>query len=153
MSRNLTRRTLSWGETSQLVDRLTHQLERHYDALLMITRGGMVPACLISERMDIRNIMVAAVAFSPDEAAGELRFLQFPQPEMLRGKRVLIVDDVWDSGETIVSARDRVLAAEGEVDVAVLHYKPDASRYPDTGPDYVAESTTDWIVYPWDGER
>jgi uncharacterized protein len=79
--------------------------------------------------------------------------MQFPNDTLLAGKRVLIVDDVWDSGRTAMAVRERVRVAGGEPHVAVLHYKPHASRYPADRPDYFAEITDDWIVYPWDDER
>ena len=37
--------------------------------------------------------------------------------------------------------------------LAVLQYKPRRSRYPDQPPDYYAEETDDWIVYPWETEE
>ena len=46
-----------------------------------------------------------------------------------------------------------VALAGGKADLAVLHYKPRASRFPGEQPDYYAELTDDWIVYPWDDER
>ena len=54
---------LSWEDIEELVARLVADLPRDYDLLLVITRGGMVPACLISEQTNIRNIVAAAVMF------------------------------------------------------------------------------------------
>ncbi|MDB5058930.1 MAG: hypothetical protein JWO59_2402, partial [Chloroflexi bacterium] len=34
-----------------------------------------------------------------------------------------------------------------------LHYKPGRSKFSDEGPDFHAETTDDWLVYPWDRER
>ena len=51
-------------------------------------------------------------------------FLQFPADPLLRGKRVLIVDEVWDSGTTIHAVTERVRQAGGDPATAVLHYKP-----------------------------
>lgn len=151
------KRILGWDDISQLVDRVIEQLPRDatFDAMLVITRGGMIPACLISERLDMRNILVAAVqlytGIGTTLAAPIL--LQFPDEALLAGRSVLVVDDVWDSGRTAVAVRDRVLAAGGRPTVAVLHYKPRASRFPDDAPDVYADLTDDWIVYPWDDER
>jgi hypothetical protein len=123
--------------------------------MLVITRGGMVPACLISERLDIRNILVAAVQLYTGigTTLDDPIFLQFPNDILLHDKRILIVDDVWDSGRTAMAVRQRVTAAGGIPTLAVLHYKPRASRFPDHEPDFYAELTDDWLVYPWDDER
>jgi uncharacterized protein len=145
---------LSWEDIEELVAALVADLPRNYDLLLVVTRGGMVPACLISEQTDIRNIVVAAVMFytGVGETLPDPVFLQFPADPLLYGKRVLIVDDVWDTGRTIVAVKQRVLAAGGIADLAVLHYKPEHSQYADR-PDYFAATTDAWIVYPWDPSR
>ncbi len=142
---------LSWEQIEAMVDALIARLPRDYDAILAITRGGMVPACLVSERLNIRNIMVAAVMFYTGlgERREEPIFLQFPADPLLVNQRVLIVDDVWDSGKTAISVRERVLAAGGRPEVAVLHYKPSQSHYSQK-PDYYITATDGWIVYPWD---
>lgn len=138
----------------RLVDRLLEQIRiEDFDALLVITRGGMVPACLISEKTGMRNILVAAVMFytGVGETLDRPTFLQFPPDPYLKGKRVLVVDDVWDSGRTVMAVKHRVEEAGGYPAVAVMHYKPKNSVVPDR-PDFFAEETDEWIVYPWDPE-
>lgn len=147
----------SWERIDRLVNEvLLPQLDRNdYDVILAITRGGMIPACLVSEKMDIRNVLTAAVMFytGVEETLKTPRFLQFPDDPLLTDKRVLIVDDVWDSGKTAVHVRERVSRAGGIPTIAVIHYKPKKSSYPDDGPDYYAAETDAWIVYPWDPDR
>ena len=145
---------LSWEDIEELVATLVATLPRDYDLLLVITRGGMVPAGLISEQTNIRNIVAAAVMFytDVDETLPDPVFLQFPGDALLAGKRVLVVDDVWDTGRTIVAVKERIAAADGRADLAVLHYKPARSLF-DQRPDYYAETTDAWIVYPWDPSR
>ena len=72
---------------------------------------------------------------------------------MLVGKRILIVDDVWDSGKTAHSVRERIRRSGGRPSVAVIHYKPGQSRFPGDGPEFAAQETDAWIVYPWDPDR
>ena len=123
---------LSWEDIEELVARLVVDLPRDYDLLLVVTRGGMVPACLISEQTDIRNIVAAAVMFYSTNVGDPLPdpvFLQFPADPLLYGKRILIVDDVWDTGRTIVAVKQRIEAAGGRADMAVLHYKPANSQF------------------------
>ena len=71
----------------------------------------------------------------------------------LRGKRVLIVDDIWDRGKQVVNVTERVRQAGGEPQSTVLHYKPHRSDFPDKSPDFHATETEDWIIYPWEVER
>jgi uncharacterized protein len=149
---NLARRHITWTDVSRMVATLLAQLPRGFDNILVITRGGMVPACLISERTGVRNILCAAVVFYEGSAQKYAKpmFVQFPDDQQVKGRRVLVIDDVWDSGSTIVAVRDRLRAAGADVQVCVLHWKPTHSRFPDDRPDYYAEQTDGWIVYPWD---
>jgi len=149
---SLTRRYVTWTDVGRMVRTLLVQLPRDYDNILVITRGGMVPACLISERTGIRNILCAAVVFYEDskQKYAEPMFVQFPEADHVKGRRVLVIDDVWDTGSTIVAVRDRLRTAGATVEVCVLHYKPTHSRFPGDKPDYYAEETDGWIVYPWD---
>jgi hypoxanthine phosphoribosyltransferase len=156
METTLVKRYLSWEEIQRLVDYLIrNHLTDQYDAMLVITRGGMVPGCLISEKIDLRNILVAAVVYytDVDRTLAKPIFLQFPSDTLLVGKRILVVDDVWDSGRTIMAVRERLNVVNCRYKVAVLHYKPGRSKYSDEGPDFYGETTDDWLVYPWDRER
>jgi hypothetical protein len=75
--------------------------------------------------------------------------LQFPSDALLNRKRILIIDDIWDTGQTAMSVRERIEAAGGEAEIAVLHYKPGHSVYAEK-PDYYVVETDRWIVYPWE---
>lgn len=143
---------LSWQDVDKLIDHLLPQLTGPYDALVMITRGGIVPGGLIAEALDIRYILTAAVEFP---LVGESRlawptFLQFPEDTLLRNKRVLITDDIWSNGRTITTVRGRVQAAGGRAETAVLHYKPGSSLFREAGPDHYAAVTDRFIIYPWE---
>jgi len=75
-------------------------------------------------------------------------FLQFPADPLLHGRRVLIVDEVWDTGTTIAAVIDRVRQAGGLPTTAVLHYKPSHSLV-DAVPDHHVVTTDRWVVYPF----
>ena len=93
----------SWDELLALVRLLAGKLgEEPFDLLLGIARGGLIPAALLAQALSIRNILTAAVMFyeEGEETLPEPVFLQFPPDPLLFGKRVLVVDDVWDSGRT-----------------------------------------------------
>jgi uncharacterized protein len=152
MSDALEKVYVTWADVERMVGALLQAVGRDYDNLLVITRGGMVPACLISERTGIRNILCAAVVLYEDDerTLAEPAFVQFPEDRQVRGRRILVVDDVWDSGSTVVAVRERLRKAGAEVHVCVLHYKPGRSKFPGDGPDFHAAETDGWIVYPWD---
>ncbi len=142
---------VSWEDLDRLVLDLADRLAgTTFDVMLAITRGGLVPAGMLAYRLRIRNILVAAVEFYDDHGVPgpHPTFLQFPADPLLRGQRVLIVDEVWDSGTTIHAVTDRVLQAGGIPTTAVLHHKPTHSIVPGH-PDVAAVETDGWVVYPF----
>jgi hypoxanthine phosphoribosyltransferase len=142
---------VSWDEMDRLVAGLAARLEGEaFDLLLAITRGGLVPAGMLAYRLRIRNILVAAVEFYDDHGRPGPRptFLQFPADPLLRGQRILVVDEVWDSGTTIHAVTERIRQAGGIPTTVVLHYKPSHSVVPGE-PDLHAVTTGAWVVYPF----
>ena len=142
---------VTWDELDRLVRVLAESLAgRRFDVMLAITRGGMVPAGMLAYRLRLRDILVAAVEYYDErgQPAPQPRFFQFPADPLLRGKRVLIVDEVWDSGTTIHAVTERVRQAGGSPVTAVLHYKPERSTVPGR-PDVHAVETDHWVVYPF----
>ena len=147
---------LSWTDIDRLVNSLVPRLEAYtYDLVIAITRGGIVPGAIIAERLLIQQVLVASVDFYEDEEF-DLDwpiFMQFPEDSLLRGKQVLIVDDIWDRGKQVVNVTERVKQAGGRPFSVVLHYKPHRSRFQDKSPDFYVAETKNWIVYPWEVER
>jgi hypoxanthine phosphoribosyltransferase len=141
---------VTWDALADMVADLATQVRGEYDVMLAITRGGLVPAGMLAYRLGMRNILVAAVEYYDDEGkpGPHPTFLQFPADPLLRGQRVLIVDEVWDSGTTIHAVSERVRQAGGEPTTAVLHYKPAHSQVPGA-PDYHAVTTDRRVVYPF----
>jgi hypoxanthine phosphoribosyltransferase len=144
------REVVTWHELDRLVSELANKVRGDYDVMLAITRGALVPAGMLAYQLGIRNILVAAVAFYFDggEHADQPLFLQFPADPLLHGNRVLIVDEVWDTGTTIQAVIDRVRLAGGTPTTAVLHYKPSHSLVASV-PDHWVVSTDAWVVYPF----
>ena len=132
--------------------------------MMMISRGGIIPGGLLAEAMNITYILLAAVDFPAElerprnySSASSLyawpRFLQFPENGLLEGRCILVVDDVWASGRTITSVKNRVLAAGGLPLTCVLHFNPHRNLFGSACPDYYAAITDAYIVYPWEVER
>ena len=145
------RDVVTWDALDDLVARLAERLatEPPPDVVLAISRGGLVPAGMLAYRLGWRNMLVGSVVVYDDEGRmGAPRFLEFPPDEHLRGKRVVVIDEVWDSGTTIAAVVERIRAAGGEPVTAVLHYKPARSRVR-LVPDHFVVETDAWVVYPF----
>ncbi len=148
-------RYLSWNDVCHIVDHIVSQATGHFDAVVAVSRGGIVPAGLLSKRLDIRPVFVASVRFfSEDDLALEWPIcLQFPQDRFIQDKRILLVADRWEQGRAITSVRERIEMVGGEAVTAVLHYCPASAAAFDQSPDIFGEQTEDVIVYPWQAER
>ncbi|GAB4321649.1 MAG: phosphoribosyltransferase family protein [Phototrophicales bacterium] len=149
---------LSWDDVDKLIDLLLPQLQGvgPFDAMIMITRGGIVPGGLLAEALNIQHVLTAAVDFpSTDEAQlmAWPAFLQFPDSRLLVNRRTLIVDDVWGSGRTSTAVRGRVQAAGAEPFTCVFHFNPYRSLFSKAKPDFYGEITDEYIVYPWEVDR
>lgn len=143
---------LSWAEIEDLVEQLARQLlGKQFDLYLVIAVGGLIPGALLAKRLNHRSILVTCIeAYGPDDQPLEQPIVhQFPDESLLRGKRVLIVDDVWHRGTTINVAIAKVRHAGATPLVATLHYKPGQSIVAGR-PDFCAVESEQWIVYPWE---
>jgi uncharacterized protein len=141
---------LSWDALDDLVAGLAASVGRDHDLVLAITRGGLVPAGMLAYRLDLREILVAGVVFYlPDGGMHpEPLVLHFPEASLLAGRRVLVVDEVWETGETMTKVLARVRAAGGVPVSAVIHYKPGRSRVAGR-PDHYAATVEGWVTYPY----
>ena len=142
--------TVSWAELDRLCGDLAEQVGSDYDLVLAITRGGLVPAGILAYRLDLREILVAGVEFYRSGGGTHEApvFGHFPDAELLREKRVLVVDEVWETGETMAAVVERVAAAGGKPQTAVIHYKPGRSRVA-LQPDFHAALAHGWVTYPY----
>jgi uncharacterized protein len=155
------REMITWDEVDRLIDHLIPQFTREFTAMVMITRGGIIPGGMLADAMDITHILTAAVDFP---AQTQMRtdqsqlmmwpeFIQFPAEDKLLGRPTLIVDDVWGAGRTITAVKNRVSAAGGFPETCVLHFNPYRSLFGHVRPDYYAAVTDAYIVYPWEVDR
>lgn len=149
---------LQWADVDRLIDVMLPPLRivGSFDAMVLITRGGIVPGGLLAEALAIRHILTAAVDFAGTEAAGLMawpQFLQFPDGELLRARRTLIVDDVWGSGRTSTAVKGRVESSGGIPYTCVLHYNPYRSMFNRAEPDFYGAITDSYIIYPWELDR
>jgi hypoxanthine phosphoribosyltransferase len=121
---------LTWQDVDRLIDHLMPQFSGEFDAMVIITRGGIIPGGMLAEAMGITHILTAAVDFPAQMEMERAKlmawpqFIQFPEEGTVMGRRILVVDDVWGSGRTITSVKIRVSAAGGFPSTCVLHFNP-----------------------------
>ena len=120
-----------------------------FEAIVCITRGGLVPAAIVARELGIRVIETVCVASYDHTKQGELTLLKGVAPDIVavgggRGKGVLIVDDLVDTGKTAKLVRDLL----PEAHFATVYAKPLGRPMVDTFITEVSQDT--WIFFPWD---
>jgi xanthine phosphoribosyltransferase len=120
-----------------------------FAAMVCITRGGMVPAAIVARELGIRVVETVCVTSYEHVTQGELRVLKGIAAEVAgigggRGKGVLIVDDLVDTGKTARLVRDLL----PEAHFAAVYAKPLGRPLVDTFITEVSQDT--WIYFPWD---
>jgi xanthine phosphoribosyltransferase len=120
-----------------------------FEAIVCVTRGGLVPATIVARELDIRLIETVCVASYSHQTQGELRVLKGVAPSIValgggEGKGVLIVDDLVDTGKTAKVVRDLLPKAH----FATVYAEPMGRPLVDTFITEVSQDT--WIYFPWD---
>ena len=124
-----------------------HASAPRWRAIVTITRGGLVPAAIISRELEIRVVETVGVASYHDyDQQGELEVLKTITPDLLAGdgSDVLIIDDLVDTGATARAVRDMLPRAH----LATVYAKPLGRPEVDTYVTAVSQDT--WIYFPWD---
>jgi uncharacterized protein len=121
------------------------------DLILGIARGGMLVAGALSYALGVKNSFTMNVEFytGVDERL-PVPMLLPPVPDLvdLQDARMLIADDVADTGQTLALVKGFCAGQVGKVRVAVLYEKPRSI----VNCEYVWRHTDRWIVFPWSAE-
>lgn len=121
------------------------------DLILTVARGGLLPAGALGYALDVKNLVVVNVEFytGVDERLEVPRILP-PAPDFvdLHDARILIADDVADTGHTLRSVQAFCEGKVGEVRTAVLYEKSHSV----VRCDYVWKRTDLWINFPWSSQ-
>lgn len=139
---------MSWYDVEKAVTALATTLEREFvpELIVGIARGGLIPAVRLSHLLGDKLLRMIHIKFYKGVD------LRQEKPELLADvgklpKKVLIVDDVADTGETLEFVREHVRRKGAkEVRVATIAYKPRSKLKPD----YYVFETDKWIVFPWE---
>jgi xanthine phosphoribosyltransferase len=143
---------VSWDQFHRDARALAWRLagQGSWEAIVCVTRGGLVPAAIVARELGIRVIETVGVAsYHQYQTQGEMAVLKEVGPEILRlggegGAGVLIVDDLVDTGRTAKIVRQMLPKAH----FATVYAKPMGKPLVDSFVTEVSQDT--WIYFPWD---
>lgn len=119
------------------------------EAIVAIGRGGWMPGRVLSDLLGVMNLTEFKVEHYRGARREPLARVRYPLSADLTGQRVLLVDDVSDTGDTYRVALEHLRShcTPAEVRTAALHHKVVSTYEPDL---YAARIVRwRWIIYPW----
>jgi hypoxanthine phosphoribosyltransferase len=145
------REVLPWNQFGSAADELAQRVTTDGfspDLILAVARGGLFVAGALGYALGVKNVAVINVEFytGVDERL-DMPVVLPPVPSAvdLAGARVLIADDVADTGETLRLVRDFCADHVADARCAVLYQKPQSIL----DCEYVWRQTDRWIDFPW----
>ena len=148
------REQLSWqelGEGTRALAELVYASGYAPDMVLAIARGGLLVAGALGYALGVKNVFTVNVEFYTGlDQRLELPILlpPVPDPSELSQRRLLICDDVADTGETLALVQRFCERHVAEARIAVLYEKPRSL----VQSDYVWRRTDRWITFAWSAE-
>jgi uncharacterized protein len=121
------------------------------DVVVAVCRGGLIPARILVDLLEARLLATIQIEFyiglgETKEQPTLKQALALP----VAGKRVLLVDDIADSGKSLQYAIN-YLTEQGAVEIktATIYYKAQSI----TVPDFYEKETDCWVVFPWEAKE
>ena len=145
------RELMSWDDLGEGARELAQRIyDDGYrpDMVLAIARGGMLVAAALGYALGVKNTFTMNVEFYTGiDARLEMPMILPPVPDLVdfSETRVLIADDVADTGATLALVKEFCEGKVAEVRCAVLYEKPRS----EVKCEYVWRRTDRWITFPW----
>ncbi|ABL77792.1 phosphoribosyltransferase [Thermofilum pendens] len=118
------------------------------DILVAIARGGWVLGRILSDLLSVRDAVALTMKFYEEVGSHKERPVLVQELNVdLRGRKVLLVDDIVDSGATLREAVNHLRKAEPlEVRTATLYVK----TWSPFKPDFYVKELSEWVVFPYE---
>lgn len=142
---------LTWETFGAATDELATQIHNSGfdpEIVIAVARGGMIPGGALTYSLGVKLTDAINVEFYTDveeTLPDPVLLAPMLDTDSIRGKRILVVDDVADSGRTLALVLKLLRGFGADVRSAVLYAKPTTV----INPDFVWKATDKWIVFPW----
>jgi len=124
------------------------------DVLLVLWRGGTPVGIVIHEFLLHKGIDTYHTALKAESYVGigerqepRIEYMESLLAKVSTQSRVLVIDDIFDSGSTMKKVVELLAPSVAEIRLATLYYKPEANTT-DLVPDFYGRKTDRWIVFP-----
>jgi len=141
---------LAWDEVMDICKAIALEAKADFDPdmVLGVARGGLIPATILACILQVELYPVALTRKFRGHVVRDRPVFLIPVPETVEGRRVLIVDEMVVSGETLLMASQETRKKGArKVRTASLWATLDGWK-----PDWWGMETAGWIMFPWDYE-
>ncbi len=148
MAFNSTFEIPTWSQLYELMLNQAQKLQHcELELIVGVARGGTIPARVLSDLLETPYGSIQVKLYNDIAHAGAEPELKQPLNVSVVDKKVLLVDDIADSGRSLQFAAD-YLKSQGAITVktASLYYKPTCAN----PPDFWEKETTNWVIFPWE---
>ena len=132
-------RALAWR-----LDKQGPGVDGAWRSVVAITRGGMVPACIVARELNVRHVDTVCVKSYDHQNQANAEVLKAPDLSIGDGEGVLVIDDLVDTGGTL----EVVQKLYPKAHFATVYAKPKGRPLVQTFITEVSQDT--WIFFPWD---
>ncbi|OGM99289.1 MAG: hypothetical protein A2915_02520 [Candidatus Yanofskybacteria bacterium RIFCSPLOWO2_01_FULL_41_34] len=145
---------LSWKEVDKITAELINKIKTSGfkpDYLVGITVGGLIPLGMLAKSMDMNTVVTVSANSYKGQKRGNLNIAYLPSID-LTGKKVLLIDEIAGSGETLRQISQILLKQYkvSELKTAVFVISKDECKFL---PDFHIVETTEWVVFPWEKRK
>jgi hypothetical protein len=141
----------SWDQIYDMLLNLAiriKQSEFRPELIVGVSRGGWAPGRILSDLLANTHTANIKIEFYVGIGKTARRpVVTQPISEDISGKKILVVDDVSDTGESLIVALEHVRErGAGGIRTVTIYHKPHSKFKPD----FFAETTSNWIIFPWE---
>lgn len=133
---------MDWQSVDKAIDALAAQIPFRPDSIIGIVRGGVVPARLLASRLHVRLMYCLTLEPQPDGSKQVTTAIQTD----LTGKKVLLVEEMLESGQALLTAKNYLASLGAEVATASLYILNTTK----TKPDYYLTTLAEVPNFPWE---
>tara|TARA_Y100000592_G_C5419202_1_gene292301 strand:+ start:523 stop:1056 length:534 start_codon:yes stop_codon:yes gene_type:complete len=129
------------------------------DVIIGVSRGGCIPGIIVHEYLNYSGIKcdyytITTKLYNNDNSKGNKVFIdmsEYTKKQLKRGRNILIVDDVFDTGYTMLNVVDymykKLSILSDQIKIATIYYKPNKNETI-IKPHFYIQERDEWIVLP-----
>ena len=156
---------IEWKEIDEISTNIAKRIvKENYspDIIISIVRGGMIPSVILSHKLNVRDIENVVVKETIDDSINAQKLMPQIQENKnlyrIRDKKVLIVDDIMGSGETIRKLKQEIQKYNPQEIKTAIYFvnktnwkKANNTQYSELI-EYIGKELEGWVIFPWENK-